>query len=73
MNVPAFIWDIIPFIPVQSESDAEVYKLLHLTVSDTKIIKENLNDNIQADIDDEEATEGGGAKKRNFTRKVRRT
>jgi len=73
MNVPAFIWDIIPFIPVQSESDAEVYKLLHLTVSDTKIIKENLNDNIQADIDDEEATEGGGAKRRNFTRKVRRT
>ena len=73
MNVPAFIWDIIPFIPVQSESDAEVYKLLHLTVSDTKIIKENLNDNIQPDTNEEEATEGGGAKKRNFTRKVRRT
>jgi hypothetical protein len=56
MNVPAFIWDIIPFIPVKSDSDSEVYKLLHLNASDIKIITENLNDNIQAD---DEPVEGG--------------
>jgi hypothetical protein len=71
MNVPAFIWDIIPFIPVKSEADSEVYRFLHLDASDIKIIKESLNDNIQADTDDELA-EGGGSKQRRFTRKVRR-
>jgi hypothetical protein len=71
MNVPAFIWDIIPFIPVKSEADSEVYKLLDLDASDIKSIKESLNDNIQADIDDVSA-EGGGKKQRRFTRKVRR-
>jgi hypothetical protein len=46
---------------------------LHLYASDIKIIKEYLNDSVQADtVDTEEATEGGGAKKRNFTRKLRR-
>lgn len=70
MNVPAFIWDIIPFIPVKSEADSEVYRLLHLDASDIKTIKESLNDNIQADTDDEPAE--GGAKQRRFTRKVRR-
>ena len=70
MNVPAFIWDIIPFIPVKSEADSELYRLLHLDASDIKTIKETLNDNIQADTDDEPA-EGGG-KQRRFTRKVRR-
>jgi hypothetical protein len=50
MNVPAFIWDIIPFIPVKSEADAEVYRLLHLDASDIKTIKESLNDNIQTDL-----------------------
>lgn len=70
MNVPAFIWDIIPFIPVTSEADSEVYRLLHLDASDIKTIKESLNDNIQANTDDEPA-EGGGRPRR-FTRKVRR-
>ena len=70
MYVPAFIWDIIPFIPVKSEADSELYRLLHLDASDIKTIKETLNDNIQADTDDEPA-EGGG-KQRRFTRKVRR-
>ena len=74
MNVPAFIWDIIPFIPIKSEEDSELYKLLHLDASDIKIIKEYLNDSVQADtVDTEEATEGGGEKQRNFTRKLRRT
>ena len=70
MNVPAFIWDIIPFIPVKSEADSEVYRILHLDASNIKTIKESLNDNIQADTDDEPA-EGGG-KQHKFTRKIRR-
>lgn len=56
MNVPAFIWGIIPSIPLKSETDAEVYKLLGLNNSDIKIIKESLNDNIQAD---DESVKGG--------------
>ena len=70
MNVPAFIWDIIPFIPIKSEDDSEVYRLLHLNPSDIKIIRESLNDTVKADEDDEPAE--GGAKQRRFTRKARR-
>lgn len=71
MNVPAFIWDIIPFIPVKSEDDSGVYRLLHLDASDIKAIKDSLNDNIQADVDEESVQ--GGAKQRRFTHKNRRT
>jgi hypothetical protein len=71
MNVPAFIWDIIPFIPTKSEADSEVYRLLQLNASDIKTIKESLNDNIQADTD-EEPTEGG-AKSHRYTRRKSRT
>jgi hypothetical protein len=71
MNVPAFIWDIIPFIPIKSEADSDVYRLLQLDASDIKTIKESLNDNIQVDTDDEQ-TEGGGTKQRRFTRKIGR-
>ena len=67
MNVPAFIWDIIPFIPVKSEADSEVYRLLHLDASDIKTIKDSLKDNIQADAD--EPAEGGV---RNYTRRKSR-
>ena len=71
MNVPAFIWDIIPSIPLKSETDSEVYKLLGLNDSDIQIIKKSLSNNIQGEIDEEPA-EGGG-RQRSFTRKVRRT
>jgi hypothetical protein len=66
MNVPAFIWDIIPFIPVKSEADSEVYRLLHLDASEIKTIKKSLNDAIHDDIDNEPA-KGGGIKQRRFT------
>jgi hypothetical protein len=70
MNVPAFIWDIIPLIPIRTENNTEVYGLLDLNSADVENIKKVLNDNIKEDIDDE-STEGGGRRRR-FTRKVRR-
>jgi hypothetical protein len=78
MNVPAFIWGIIPSIPLKSESDAEedklnleVYKLLGLNESDINIIKKSLNDNIQGDTDEEPA-EGGSYSSHRFTRRKSR-
>ena len=46
MNVPAFIWDIIPYIPVESKDDSDVYRILGINSSDIKIIKECLNDKL---------------------------
>lgn len=53
MNVPAFIWDILPSISLQSKDDASVYQLLHLTKADQEIIRATLDDSI------EEPQEGG--------------
>jgi hypothetical protein len=69
MNVPAFIWDILPYIPLKVESDSEVNKLLNINASDIDIIKKSLNDNIHADND---TPKEGGRKKFTKTRKVRR-
>ena len=44
MNVPAFIWDIIPYIPIESKDNSDVYRILGLNASDIKIIKECLDD-----------------------------
>jgi hypothetical protein len=67
MNVPAFIWDMIPYIPVKSESDSEVYRRLNLSDADIKMIRENMKDNKEPDD-----TQEGGAHSRSFTRKLRR-
>ena len=44
MNVPAFIWDIIPYIPIESKDDSDVYRILGINSSEIKIIKECLDD-----------------------------
>lgn len=44
MNVPAFIWDIIPYIHIESKDNSDVYRILGLNTSDIKIIKECLDD-----------------------------
>jgi hypothetical protein len=51
MNVPAFIWEILPSIPLQTEDDSSVYSLLHLTKADQKIIESILQDNIEEQQD----------------------
>ena len=72
MNVPAFIWNIIPYIPITSTDNTEVYRLLDLDVSDIKKVKEILNDNIEADMDEEPAKGGEYPRRFTQTRKNRR-
>jgi hypothetical protein len=69
MNVPAFLWNFIPFIPLKTETNAEVNQLLGLNATDEKAIKEYLNDNVQANLEEGNDMEGGTRTK---TRKLRR-
>lgn len=69
MNVPAFIWALIPFIPLKNKDDEEVYELLGLDKKDVEIIKRILNDNTES-LDEEESVAGGF--RFNKTRKLRR-
>jgi len=72
MNVPAFIWELIPFIKLKNNSDEEAYKLLDLNKKDIDIIKRTLNDNKEILDEEEESVQEGGSRFR-ATRKAKRT
>lgn len=72
MNVPAFIWNIIPFISLKTEDDSEVYELMDLDSSDIKTIRECLNDNIKEEENDEGVSEGGRRNPHRVTRRKAR-
>lgn len=59
MNVPAFLWNLLPSILLKNEDDSEVYTLLGITKPEQKIIVQSLNDNIQESLNENEEQEGG--------------
>jgi hypothetical protein len=71
MNVPAFIWDIIPYVNLTKESDTSVYKLLDLNSTDISVIEETLNDTNKPTSIENESEMNGGYRRFNKTRKNR--
>ena len=57
MNVPAFIWEILPSILLKKDNDLSIYSLLHLTKADQAIIESTLQDNIEELQDNNEELE----------------
>jgi hypothetical protein len=70
MNVPPFIWGLIPIIHLTKEDNDDVYELLHLSKKDQTIIIRTLADN--QDVKDDEAEGGARRSKYGQTRKIRR-
>ncbi len=68
MNVPAFLWDILPLIPLTSMSDAEVYSLMNMNTDEQQIIQTSLNDAIE-EVELGETLEGGSRRRRTFKKR----
>jgi hypothetical protein len=70
MNVPAFIWSLLPFIPLKDNKDDDVYTLLGLGKKDIALITRILEDNIEVLDDNDETQSGGFRSKYSRTRKA---
>ena len=81
MNVPPFLWKVIPKLTINKKEDNEVYKKLGLNKSDIEVISKNLGESVTINNDSNNSNnsnnsneeQGGGRRKKfKYTRKNRK-